>query len=124
MTKRSRVAFGLIAAVGAFLPMGVFATSASAASGTSIQINQNALIAATTCYTFVGAEDEDYCNEGLPMHASRTVALPPKATEVVIDLKIAHSGEWKDSIAVDASKNHCIAVGGTLFDAWLKETDC
>lgn len=129
---RSRVVLGLIAAAGACLPMGVLATSASAASGTHVQIKQNAAIAATTCYTFVGIKDangkedhsKDYCNYSRPMGDSVTVGIPPEATQTVIDLKTFPWESPADSIALDTSKNHCVEVSGTAFNAKLLETGC
>ncbi|MEU8916209.1 hypothetical protein [Streptomyces nigrescens] len=124
MTKRSRVVLGMIAAAGACLPMGVFATSASAASGTHVQINQKAAISATMCYTFVGAEDENDCNYSRLINDVLTVGVPPNATEVMIDLKLYPWGSTTDSITLDTSKNRCVEVTGTAFNAKLQEIGC
>ncbi|MGY5128222.1 hypothetical protein [Streptomyces nigrescens] len=124
MKRRSKALLGLIAAVGASLPMGVFATTASAASGTNVQIKQNAAIAATTCYTFVGAEDKNYCNISRPIGDSLTVGIPPNTTQVVIDLKNFPWESPADSLALDTSKNRCVEVSGTAYNAKLLETGC
>ncbi|UKY47849.1 hypothetical protein [Streptomyces inhibens] len=124
MTWRSRAVLGMIAAAGVCLPMGVFATSASAAPGTNVQIKQNAAIAATTCFTFVGAEDKNYCNYSRPMGDTATVGIPPNTSEVVIDLKTFPWESPADSIALGTEKNRCVEVSGTAFNAKLLEVGC
>ncbi|MFD5393181.1 hypothetical protein ACFWJW_02815 [Streptomyces sp. NPDC127097] len=124
MKRRNRAVLGLVIAAGACLPLGVFATSASAASGTNVQIRQNAAIAATTCYTFVGAEDKNYCHYSRPIGDVVTVGIPPNTTQVLIDLKTFPWESPADSITVNPDKNRCVEVSGTAFNAKLLETGC
>ncbi|MFF3543814.1 hypothetical protein [Streptomyces platensis] len=124
MKRRSKVLLGLATVAGACLPLGAFATTASAAEGTNIQIKQNAAIAATTCYTFVGAEDKNYCNISRPMGDSLTVGVPANTTQVVIDLKNFPWESPSDSIALDPNKNRCVEVSGTAFNSKLLEVGC
>ncbi|MFE1172831.1 hypothetical protein [Streptomyces sp. NPDC058773] len=124
MKKRSIALLGLATLAGACLPMGVFASTASAASGTHVQIKQNAAIAATTCYTFIGAEDKNYCNISRPMGDQLNVGIPPNTTQVVIDLKTFPWESPADSIALNTDKDRCVEVSGTAFNAKLLETGC
>ncbi|BCK69006.1 hypothetical protein Srufu_029590 [Streptomyces libani subsp. rufus] len=124
MKRHRKAVLGLMAAVGACLSTGVFATSAAAATGTNVEISQHAAIAATTCYTFVGAEDKNYCNYSRPVNDQLTVGIPANTTQVVIDLKVFPWASPADSIALDPNKDRCVEVSGTALNAKLLETGC